>query len=64
MNIICKVVGHKTVSAVATGNQYNYTDRLTNQTCIGNYMKMTRSKYCLRCGVLVHKDMTSVREEI
>lgn len=54
--LICWIWGHKTVHKAATGERYDTIDRLTGMPIKGHYYKLVRSRFCRRCGKIVHAD--------
>ena len=50
-NILCFLLGHKTVVKVATGQQFDTHHRLYPALAIkGNYYTLKRLDFCARCG--------------
>lgn len=53
--LLCFLLGHKTVYQAATGQILSATNVL-GLSSDHILVKWERSKFCLRCGVLVHDD--------
>lgn len=53
--ILCWLLGHKTVYEAATGHVI-VADGAFDRDIKYPLVKWERSKFCLRCGEIVHKD--------